>query len=155
MDNTFDFMTQPEAEDTAPQYIGPNKKSRMTPKKFASSILDVYDTLGGASWLLIEAKSDPKAFMSLLTKLIPKSIQLDGLAGFSINLIDQFGASVEIQAASQPLQSSLPVLIPPAQEIGHSDTDGEDICKTATGGSLTSTSDTEVPEYTIMDIFEG
>lgn len=80
------------------EYIGPNLKNavKMTPRKFASSVLEVFEKLGGASWLLIQAKADPKSFLDLLKKMIPKNVQLDNLSGFTINLIDQFGNKVQI-----------------------------------------------------------
>lgn len=70
--------------------------SQMTPKKFAQSVLQVYERLGGASWLFTEAQIDPKTFLGMLTKLIPKSLALDDLAGISVELIDQFGKTIRI-----------------------------------------------------------
>lgn len=94
----FDFMTEALPKLTTPEYIGPNLKSavKMTPRKFASSVLEVFEKLGGTSWLLTQAVADPKSFLDLLKKLIPKNVQLDNLSGFTVNLIDQFGNEVQI-----------------------------------------------------------
>jgi len=100
--NNFDFLLEPSTptpEYTPPEHVGPNLKSavQMTPKKFANAVLDVFDALGGASWLMTQAKADPKSFLDLLKRMIPKSVQLDDLQGIKINLIDQFGTEVQIQ----------------------------------------------------------
>lgn len=97
----FDFINnEPKIPETdkEPRYVGPNIKTavKMTPRKFASSVLEVYQELGGTSWLLQEAILDPKAFLSLLSKLIPKSMQIDDLTGFEVNIVDQFGGRIEI-----------------------------------------------------------
>lgn len=111
MDINFDFLVSPPLEtDTAePEYVGPNIKAaaKMTPKKFAQAVLEVFDRLGGASWLIMQAQADPKAFLSLLQRLIPKSIQLDDLQGVQINLIDQFGNRIEIEAAGRSPQDAV------------------------------------------------
>ena len=97
---TFDFMTSPVDGDApdAPEYVGPNLKGavKMTPRKFAQSVLEVFDKLGGTSWLFTQAIADPKAFLGLLSKMIPKSVQLDDLAGFTVNIIDQFGKGIAL-----------------------------------------------------------
>jgi len=87
-----------------PEHVGPNLATavKMTPRKFANSVLEVYDKLGNTSWLFNQALADPKAFLALLSKLIPKSVQLDDLAGFTVNVIDQFGARIEISKSDKP-----------------------------------------------------
>lgn len=144
MNINFDFLeaTNEEASTPQPDYVGPNLKAaaKMTPKKFANAVLEVFDRLGGASWLITQAEADPKAFLSLLQRMIPKSIQLDDLQGVQINLIDQFGNRVEIEttqirdsAAEQSLQD-----------------------ETATSGSLPtlqSQHSTLLPSVAIKDIF--
>lgn len=110
MDINFDFLEAPDEEPLAPQpdYVGPNLKAatKMTPKKFANAVLEVFDRLGGASWLITQAEADPKAFLGLLQRMIPKSIQLDDLQGVQINLIDQFGNRVEIETKSHIAEHS-------------------------------------------------
>lgn len=96
----FDFLVSPETElSDEPQYTGPNLSTvkKMTPKKFAQAVLEVFDKLGGASWLMIQAQADPKSFLDLLKRMIPKSVQLDDLQGIQVNLIDQFGNTIQIQ----------------------------------------------------------
>jgi len=48
-----------------------------TPRQLSASIFTVYSRLGGDEWLLKQAKKDPKGFIALLTKLLPKNT--DGL----------------------------------------------------------------------------
>lgn len=123
----FNFMTEAPPEPTTPEYIGPNLKSavKMTPRKFASSVLEVFEQLGGTSWLLAQAQADPKAFLDLLKKLIPKNVQLDNLAGFTVNLIDQFGNEVRID--TNPNSDSATRIAP--------ETSGQLSGDIATGGS--------------------
>ena len=151
----FDFLTIPN-EVTEDTYIGPSIKDavKMTPRKFATAVLDVFNRLGGASWLMTQAQADPRAFIELLKKLLPKSIQLDDLPGLHISLIDQFGNEVQIStntgappnaAAGERLAKSGQLPLSPR--------------KIATGGSSTpsglisSTSQKELP-IDIKDIFE-
>lgn len=107
----------PEAE----RYVGPNldTATKMTPKKFAHSVLEVFDKLGGASWLLMQAQIDPKSFLELLKRMIPKSVQLDDLQGIQINLIDQFGNTVQIQTGGETATSGnlLESAQPPAAPV--------------------------------------
>lgn len=136
----FNFMIEPAAIPVEGEYVGPSLKNaaKMTPRKFASSVLSVFEELGGASWLLVQAKADPKSFLDLLKKLIPKNVQLDNLAGFTVNLIDQFGNEVQINTNPDP-----------AARIAH-ETSGQRSAGTATGGSLpldlSSSAGQEVPQ---------
>lgn len=102
-DSDFDFLTTP-TELNEDIHVGPNIKDavKMTPRKFATAVLDVFNRLGGASWLMTQARADPRAFIELLKKLLPKSIQIDDLPGLQINLIDQFGNEVQISTGGAP-----------------------------------------------------
>lgn len=148
-------------EDKLPQYVGPNisKVSKMTPRKFAQSVLEVFDKLGGASWLLTQATVDTKGFLDLLKKLIPKSVQLEDLQGIQVNLIDQFGNEVSINTGATCAQSQPEAPVPAAdtisQETGH--------LQIATGGNpppasdvIPSKQEALSPDYDIdiKDIFE-
>jgi len=42
-----------------------------------SMILGALDDLGGQTWLVEQAKADPRAFMSLLARVLPSEISLD------------------------------------------------------------------------------
>ncbi|MHB1322327.1 MAG: hypothetical protein ACYCY0_12305 [Acidithiobacillus ferrivorans] len=42
-----------------------------------SMILGALDELGGQAWLMEQAKADPRAFMSLLGRILPSEISLD------------------------------------------------------------------------------
>ena len=142
---------EPELEPLVPSFVGPNLKSatKMTPRKFAASVLEVFEKLGGTSWLLTQAIADPKAFLDLLKKLIPKSVQLDDLTGWKINLIDQFGNSVEIQQAG-----ALPESATNAERLKSGQ------LQIATGGSpspldpISSTGQGDSPAINITDIFK-
>ena len=102
----FDFLLGGEdaakAQPLVPSEMssGPNlaKVTKMTSRKFAQTVLDVFDSLGGASWLLIQAQVDPKGFLELLKKMIPNSVQMGDLQGLTVRLIDQFGNEVHIDA---------------------------------------------------------
>lgn len=116
--NDFNFLLEPEVQidqKPQPQFVGPNLNgvTKMTPKQFASSVLEVYNLLGGASWLLTEAKANPRAFLELLKKMIPSGIQMEDLHGFSIRLIDQFGNQIEIDASG-----GVPAIAPPPAARG-------------------------------------
>ncbi|MHB8224433.1 hypothetical protein [Acidithiobacillus sp.] len=42
-----------------------------------SMILGALDELGGQTWLVEQAKADPRAFMSLLARVLPSEMTLD------------------------------------------------------------------------------
>lgn len=63
---------------------------KMSPRQLASSILEVYQKLGGTSWLMTQAQVDPKAFFELLKKILPTNIKLDGLEGLNVSLITAY-----------------------------------------------------------------
>ena len=132
--NDFDFIFSteetPEMDSVKPEYTGPNLSQvvKMTPKKFATSVLEVYEQLGGASWLLLEAKANPRGFLELLKKMIPSGIQMDDLHGFSIRLIDQFGNEVIMEKSP----GGVPAIAPP---LAASDAARPGQPETATGGN--------------------
>lgn len=73
-----------------------SKIAKMTPRKFAQSVLDVFERLGGMMWLLTQAKNDPRGFLDLLKKILPRNIQAEGLEGITVRLVDQYGNAIEI-----------------------------------------------------------
>jgi len=94
----FNFIVDPE-----PQLLTPeeptgelSKLVKMTPRKFAQSVLDVFDELGGMKWLLGQAVIDPRGFLELLKKILPRNIQAEGLEGITVRLVDQYGNAIEI-----------------------------------------------------------
>ncbi len=150
--NDFDFMAEPKEPDTPLDQREDNPKAGKTPmmdnKKFAQSILDVYETLGGAEWLLGEAKIDPKGYMNMLSKLLPKSIDAADLHGITIMLVDQYlegDRQVLIQHTSDR-SPALPASAAPAAGGGPSEL-GQPASKfkTATSGN---------PEIELIDIFK-
>lgn len=109
----FDFLTEP-VEKQGAKLVEESKKDRgpnlrtlakFTPRKLAQDILDVLykpaeeGGLGGAYWILQQAKIDPRGFMDLLKRILPRNLQLDGVEGLSITLIDTFGNQVKVDAA--------------------------------------------------------
>ncbi|MBU2743366.1 hypothetical protein [Acidithiobacillus albertensis] len=42
-----------------------------------SMILGALDDLGGQTWIVEQAKADPRAFLSLLSRILPSEISLD------------------------------------------------------------------------------
>jgi hypothetical protein len=52
-------------------------KNRVT-TNLKATVEEAFDRLGGVSWLVKLAKSDPAVFCQLLSKLLPKSIELGG-----------------------------------------------------------------------------
>lgn len=171
----MDFLFDSEPPKEEPIYVGPNIKDTvtMTPRKFAQSVLEVFTKLGGTSWLMVQAQADPRAFLELLKKLIPKSVQLDDLTGLQVSLIDQFGNEIHINKhdsgappdaaiSSKPTKSGqLPLLeiatggspssdqgIPDDQEMLPSEP------VTSAGSKESSISNKPSPEINIKNIFE-
>ncbi len=81
---------------------GPNLTTlkKMSPRQFAQGVLNVYQELGGDSWLLSQARLDPKSFIEILKKILPNSIALDNLSDFQITLVNRFGDKIEIESTS-------------------------------------------------------
>ncbi|MCP4489005.1 MAG: hypothetical protein GY820_17085 [Gammaproteobacteria bacterium] len=91
----FDFMAEPPEEkpplDKPDDYVPKSGKPPLiTNKDLAQSMLNVFDRLGREAWLIKQAHLDPKGFMTMLSKMIPKSIDADDLQGLSITLVDQY-----------------------------------------------------------------
>ena len=96
----LDFLKPQQTEFKEPDeiYHGPNLKgvNKMTRREFTQGVLNVYQQLGGDTWLLQQAKIDPKSFLDMLKKIIPTNMNLDDIAGLQINLIDRYGNRAEI-----------------------------------------------------------
>ena len=94
----FNFIVDPEPQLlNSKEPIGElSKIVKMTPRKFAQSVLDVFDELGGMKWVLGQAVVDPRGFLELLKKILPRNIQAEGLEGITVRLIDQYGNAIEI-----------------------------------------------------------
>ena len=154
----FDFITAPPKEPVKsmalPETPGPNLGSiaHLTGRSFAKSVLEVYHRLGGATWLYLQAEANPAAFMELLKKMIPKSVELSDLEGLSIRLIDQFGNQVAIDAhgaATAATATPAPAaLAAPVDSLPHAET--------ATGGSPAEgvSPAPESPSVRLTDTFE-
>lgn len=143
-DINFDFLLTPEPSTIdSIEYVGPNlnQTSKMTPKKFAIAVLEVFDRLGGASWLMTQAQADSRGFLELLKRMIPKSMQLDDLQGIQINLIDQFGNTVQIQTKGQK---------DPNDTVNQTVVDAK---QTATSGNQNTKCSLSTPEVNITEIF--
>lgn len=73
-------MANKETGNIHPLPPGPGRP-KGSPNKITgnvkSMILGALDDLGGQAWLVAQAKSDPKAFMSLLGRILPSEISVD------------------------------------------------------------------------------
>lgn len=105
--DTFDFILDDDtipidADKEPPKYAGTNLATiaKMTRKKVAQDILDVYQTIGGATWLYTQAMADPKAFFDLIKKIIPNPTVGDALADITVKLINMYGERMEISTSS-------------------------------------------------------
>jgi len=130
--DTFNFILDNEsvtidAPQEPPEHVGPNLNqiAKMTRKKFGQDILNVYQTMGGADWLFVQAQADPKAFFELLKKMIPNPTIADNIADITIRLINKYNESIEIKAHSGHLATS-------EQGPGQP---GDSLSQTATGGT--------------------
>lgn len=61
----------------------PNKVTR----ELKESILTAFETLGGAAYLVEQAKENPSAFMSLLGRILPRDVKVDGEVGVSVTVV--------------------------------------------------------------------
>lgn len=63
----------------------------------AQAVLDALDKLGGVDWLLKLAEKDPKAYCSLLGRILPKDMNIKhaGEIGFTKRLLELEKASSE------------------------------------------------------------
>ncbi len=99
-----DFLNNQQTAVLEPDDIahGPNltQIKKMSPRQFAQGVLNVYQELGGDSWLLSQARLDPKSFIEILKKILPNSIALDNLSDFQITLVNRFGDKIEIESTS-------------------------------------------------------
>jgi len=73
-------MANKETGNIHPLPPGPGRP-KGSPNKITgnvkSMILGALDDLGGQTWLVEAARADPKAFMSLLGRILPSEISLD------------------------------------------------------------------------------
>ncbi|MBU2850763.1 hypothetical protein [Acidithiobacillus ferrivorans] len=73
-------MANKETGNIHPLPPGPGRP-KGSPNKITSNvksmILGALDTLGGEQWLVESARADPKAFLSLLGRILPSEISLD------------------------------------------------------------------------------
>lgn len=75
-----DNRVLPIAGRKRPPAAGMGRKKGVPNRLTASvkqMILGALDDLGGQQWLVESAKQDPKAFMSLLGRILPSEIQMD------------------------------------------------------------------------------
>ncbi len=94
----FNFIIdEPKEEPLIPEVVSSDTSlATMTPRKFGQMILDVLGELGGMKWLLGQARIDPRGYIELLKKVLPKTIQAEGLDGLTILLRDQYGNTMEV-----------------------------------------------------------
>ena len=100
MEPDFNFIIdEPKEEPLIPEVVEDkalSKIAKMNPRKAGQMILDVLDRLGGLEWLFGQAKIDPRGYIELLKKVLPKTIQAEGLDGLTVLLRDQYGNTLEV-----------------------------------------------------------
>ena len=110
-ETNFNFLIEPlekKPEMLLPEVVEPEDLANMTPRKFGLTILKVFGLLGGSTWLLTQAEADPRGFIELLKKILPRQIELDNLEGITVRLIDQYGNALEIDAqGGQPVATGV------------------------------------------------
>ena len=90
-----DVLKDVKRETLVPEVVN-TPLAKMTPRKFGQTILKVFGDLGGADWLLLQARADPRGFIELLKKILPRQIEMDNLDGLTVLLRDQYGNELEI-----------------------------------------------------------
>jgi hypothetical protein len=73
-----------------------SKIAKMSPRKVGQIILEAFDQIGGVKWLVGQAHIDPRGFIELLKKVLPKTIQAEGFDGLTVVLRDQYGNQMEV-----------------------------------------------------------
>lgn len=138
----FDFITEPIdpigiSKSLVPHEGTLSKIAKMTPRKFAQSVLDVFEELGGLVWLKTQAIADPRGFIELLKKILPRQIEMDNLEGITVILTDQYGNTIEIDTlgGGQPVTAA-----------GGSLSSGPGQLRTATSGNPPEELDVTVKE---------
>ena len=100
MQPDFNFIVDIDEEPEILPPIEPigtlSKIVKMTPRRFAQTVLDVFDRLGGLEWLLAQAIIDPRGYLELLKKILPSNIQAEGLEGITVLLRDTYGNTLEV-----------------------------------------------------------
>lgn len=166
----FDFMAEPKEPDTPLDQREDDlgKVSKMDNKKFAQSVLDVFELLGGTTWLLGQAKIDPKTFLGMLSKMIPKSIDADDLQGLTLMIVDQYIEGDQKILVNTNRSPALPAsaayaagggpaeLGQPSSMFGHS-LPSDEASETATSGNPPAASRTvpaPIDNVEVIDVFE-
>ena len=152
----YDFLLTPDEKpktfNDVPDTPRLSLKS-LTPKAFVADIGKAYTQLGGLTWLVTQATAAPAEFMKLLQKLIPKTVDIDLMAGTTVKLIDQYGQSIEVSknnpnliaageapcASSSPARPGQPSRQLESPLVGSQSNDGKQI---ATGGSQVTIKET-------------
>ncbi len=147
MTDDFNFIVDPPKEEKlVPEIVNDVDLGNMTPRKFGQTILKVFGMLGGAEWLLIQAAADPRGFIELLKKILPRQIEMDNLDGLTVLLRDQYGNELEVntlgRASPRPATSGKPQLMEPGQPP-----------QIATGGNPTVTK-SGATEVVLKEVFD-
>ena len=97
MEQDFNFIIdEPEKEEPLVPEVVNSTLSKMTPRKFGQAILEVFGRIGGVDWLVLQATADPRGFIELLKKILPRQIEMDNLDGLTVLLRDMYGNEVEV-----------------------------------------------------------
>lgn len=155
----FDFMSDPVEEepplDQHPDRPKSGKAPMFTNKDLAQSILNVFDRVGHEDWLLKQAVLDPKSFLSMLSKMIPKSIDAEDLQGLTLILVDQYhhGDKVIHMPHDDDRSPALPASAALASERGRAAGGGPSELGLPASKFETATSGN--PDVEVIDIFKG
>ena len=124
-----DVLKDVKRETLVPEVVRKTPLDKMTPRKFGQTILEVFGRVGGADWLLQQAIADPRGFIELLKKILPRQIEMDNLDGLTVLLRDQYGNELEINPLGR---------VSPTPAIGGSpSSEPGQLSRTATGGNHT------------------
>jgi hypothetical protein len=72
-----DILDLPDPEPDLPQENGPGAlpiAKNLTPREMVQSVLRVYQQLGAETWLLEQAKDNPREFLQIIKQMLPKDV---------------------------------------------------------------------------------
>ena len=98
-ESDFNFIVDdPKEKPLVPEVIDESESKivDMTPRKVGQIILQAFDQIGGVKWLVGQAHIDPRGFIELLKKVLPKTIQAEGFDGLTVVLKDMYGNQIEV-----------------------------------------------------------
>ncbi len=151
----FDFMADPPKEepplDQHPDRTPVSKPKLTTNKDFAQAVLNVFDKLGREEWLLTQAQIDPKSYLNMLSKMIPKSIDAEDLQGLTLVIVDQYHHGDKI--VHMPHDSTRSPALP-ASAARHGGGPAQ-LGQPSDSGIRTATSGNPINDVEVIDTYRG